>query len=159
VTRRRKPASGKFRGDPLFPRIAHAMATILETAPVVTPIDILIRMQLLTSDNVKDWRLGRVAYLERVINCNLTRLSRLLRILRAHAHDLNLQPSTTDYRRHGKGRKQHLRFTKSGDARLEVAYATHFVRPGKSPSRPPAPEQCRPKKSIGPLDRGEAASS
>jgi len=76
-------------------------------------------------------------YLEREINCNLTRLSRLLRILRFHVHDLNLVPSTTDYRRWGKGRKQRLRFTKTGDARLEVAYATHFVWPGKSPFHPP----------------------
>jgi hypothetical protein len=36
-----------------------------------------------------------VAYLEHVINCNLSRLSRLLRILRFHAHDLNLKPSLT----------------------------------------------------------------
>ena len=68
----------------------------------------------------------RTPYLERVIDCTLTRLSRLLRILRFHVHDLNLVPSTTDYQSHGKGRKRHLRFT-NGDARLEVAYATHFI--------------------------------
>ena len=56
-----------------------------------------------------------MAYLERVINCNLPRLSRLLRILHFHAHDLNLQPSLTVYKRHGKGPRQHLRFSKTGD--------------------------------------------
>ena len=122
-----------FRSDPLFPRIERAVATVLKTNKVVTPIDVLVGMQLLTRADVEDWRHGRVTYLERVINCNLTRLSRLLRILRFHAHDLNLVPSTTDYRRPGKGPKRHLRFTKTGDPRLEVAYATHFVWPGKSP--------------------------
>jgi hypothetical protein len=34
--------------------------------------------------------MGRVPYLEKVIKCNLTSLARLLRILRLHAHDLNL---------------------------------------------------------------------
>src|SRR5262249_1349866 len=113
VTRRRKTAMtvASFRSDPLFPRIERAVATILRTSKIVTPIDVLVSMHLLTLEKVQDWRRGRIPYLERVIDCNLTRLSRLLRILRFHVHDLNLVPSTTDYRRHGKGRKQRLRFT------------------------------------------------
>jgi len=71
-------------------------------------------------------------FLERVINCNLTRLGRLLRILRFHAHDLRLKPSGTAYMRWGKGPKQRLQFTKTGDPKVEEAYATHFVWPGKT---------------------------
>jgi ribosomal protein L35 len=37
----------------------------------------------------------------------------------------------------GKGRKQRLRFTKTGDLKLEEAYAKHFVWPGKSPFHGP----------------------
>jgi hypothetical protein len=74
-----------------------------------------------------------VPYLERVIHCNLTRLSRLLRILRFHAHELKLVPSSTVYMRWGKGPKQRLRFTKSGDPKLEEACGRHFVWPGKGP--------------------------
>ena len=94
VTRPRKPAVtvASFRSDPLFPSIERAVAAILKTSKVVTPIDVLVGMQLLTPEHVQDWRRGRVPYLERVINCNLTRLSRLLRILRFHVHDLNLVP-------------------------------------------------------------------
>jgi hypothetical protein len=141
MTRRRKPAvtAATFRSDPLFPRIERAVASILETSKMVTPIDVLVGMQLLTSDDVEDWRHGRVAYLESVINCNLTRLSRVLRILRVHVHDLNLVPSTTDYRRLGKGPKHRLRFTKTGDVKLETAYATHFSWPSKSPLHPASP--------------------
>jgi hypothetical protein len=40
--------------------------------------------------------------------------------------------------RQGKGRKQRLRFTKTG----EVAYATHFIWPGKSPLHPPTAFDC-----------------
>lgn len=66
------------------------------------------------------------------------RLSRLLRILRFYVHDLKLKPSQTVYCRWGKGPKQLLRFTKTGDANLEAAYSRHFVRLGR-PSVPPLP--------------------
>jgi len=75
--------------------------------------------------------------LEKVIDCNLTRLSRLLRILRFHVHDLKLVPPVTVYKRWGKGSKQRLRFTKTADRKLEAAYARHFVWPGKGPFHPP----------------------
>ena len=125
-----------YRNDPLYPKIVRAVASILEHETVVAPVEVLVRMDLLDREKLMDWRHGREPYLERVIRGNLTRLSRLLRILRFHAHDLNLKPSWTDYRRWGKGPKQALRFTKTGDRKLEKAYATHFVWPGKGPSRP-----------------------
>jgi hypothetical protein len=56
--------------------------------------------------------------------------------------DLNLVPSQTAYRRHGKGPKQLLRFTKTGDPNLEAAYSRRFVWPGRrefnAPDRPEA---------------------
>ena len=122
-----------FRDDPMFLKIECVVAERLAKGNVVAPVDVLIGMGLLRPEHLNDWRRGRVLYLERVINCNLTRLSRLLRILRFHAHDLNLKPSATVYKRYGKGPKQRLRFSKTGDAGLEAAYATHFVWPGKQP--------------------------
>ena len=92
-----------FQSDPLFPRVERAVAAILATGKVVTPLDVLIRMELLTRAKVEDWRFGRVAYLE----CNLTKLGRIFRILRMHAHDLKLVPSQTAYVRWGK-RRQHV---------------------------------------------------
>ena len=90
-------------------------------------------MDLLSSDDLEAWRRGRVPYLEQVIQGNLTRLSRLLRIVRFHVHDLKLVPVETVYQRRGKGPKQRLRFTKTGNNRLEQAYVTHFIWPGKHP--------------------------
>jgi hypothetical protein len=126
-----------FRSDPLFRRIEHVVGTILEKGKVVTPINVLVGMQLLKQGDLERWRCGRVPYLEQVITCNLTRLSRLLRILRFHVHDLKLVPSATVYLRYGRGPKRRLRFTKTGEAKLEKAYATHFVWPGKGPFRLP----------------------
>ena len=116
------------------------MADLLARVKVVAPVDVLVAMDLLGPAKLEDWRQGRVPYLERVITCNLTRLSRLLRILRFHAHNLKLVPSVTVYLRWGKGPKQRLRFTKTGDPRIEEAYARHFVWPGKEPFHPPAPK-------------------
>jgi hypothetical protein len=132
-----------YRNDPLYPRIARAVETILEHQKFVAPVDVLVGMGLLTPDHLEDWRHGRVPYLEQVINCNLTRLSRLLRILRLHAHDLNLEPSVTVYGRWGEGPKRRLRFTKSGDPKLEEAYARHFVWPGKQAFHPPRSKETR----------------
>ena len=134
-----RPTVDDFRGDPLFSRIERVVAKILVQGKVVAPVDVLVGMGLLTSECLEDWRRGRVPFLERQILGNLTRLSRLLRILRMHAHDLNLVPTVVEYRRWGKGPKQRLRFTKTGDPRLEEAYARHFVWPGKGPFHLPVP--------------------
>jgi hypothetical protein len=129
-----------YRDDPLYPRIVRAVAAILENGKVVAPVDVLVAMGLLAPSAVNEWRRGRIPYLERVIDGNLTKLSRLLRILRFHVHDLKLVPSPTVYMRHGKGPEQRLRFTKTGDGKLEAAYATHYIWPGKGPFHPPKPK-------------------
>ena len=124
-----------YREDRLFARVERAVAAILERGKVVAPVDVLVEMDLLAPEHLDDWRRGKMPYLERVIRCNLTKPSRLLRILRFYVHDLNLVPSMTVYMRLGKGPRMRLRFTKTGDPKLEEAYARHFVWPGKSPFR------------------------
>ncbi|MDH3460220.1 MAG: hypothetical protein OEM00_04455 [Burkholderiaceae bacterium] len=129
-----------YRTDPLYPRIKRAVNAVLANGKVVAPVDVLICMDLLAPDQLQKWRQGDVPYLERVITCNLARLARLLRVLRFHAHELNLTPSASVYMSHGRGAKRRLRFTKSGEVKLEEAYATHFVWPGKGPFHAPARE-------------------
>jgi len=52
-----------------------------------------------------------------------------------------MKPSQTYYKKWGKGQKIPLRFTKSGDRKIEEAYARHFVAPGVGrKKRPPADE-------------------
>ena len=65
--------------------------------------------------------------LKRVIRCNLTKAGRILRLLRFHAHDLNLNPSLTVYQHKG----HRLRFSRSGEPKIEQAYSTHIVVVGK----------------------------
>lgn len=139
----RKPVVtvANYREHRLYPRIERAVAAILRHGKVVAPVHVLVQMDLLAPEHLEDWQRGRVPYLERVIRSNLTRLSCLLQILRFYAHDLKLVPSIADYVRCGKGSKQRLRFTKTADAKLEEAYARHFVWPGKSHFHLPVPQE------------------
>lgn len=125
--------------DPLYPRVVRAVAGILARGKVVAPVDVVVEMGILRKEDLEDWRRGRVPCLEGVVTGNLSLLSRLLRILRFHAHDLKLVPSVTVYHRWGKGPKQKLRFSKTGDRGVEEAWSRHFVWPGKGPFHPPAP--------------------
>lgn len=126
-----------YRDDRLYPRVAQAVEELLAKGNVVAPVDVLVHLGLLKPKCLEDWRRGRIPYLEKVIDCNLNRLSKLLRILGFCAHDMNLIPSSTAYMRWGKGPKQRVLFTKTGDPQLEEAYARHFVWPGKGPFHPP----------------------
>jgi hypothetical protein len=121
-----------YTTDKYYPRIVKAVDTELQSRNVVTPIELFISMGLLERRDLENWRAGRLPYLEQAVRCNLAKASRILRILRFHAHDLNLKPSMTVYRRKTAGEKIPLRFSKSGEKHVEEAYARHFVRPGKS---------------------------
>jgi hypothetical protein len=134
-------AVDSFQADPMFPMVERAVAAILAGGKVVAPVDVIVRLGWLSAADLEAWRFGRVPYLERVIRCNLTRLSRFLRILGFHCHDLNLTPSQTAYVKWGKGRRTPLRFTKTHEPRLEKIYARHFVWPGKGPFHPPRPRR------------------
>lgn len=122
--------------DSYYPKIVKAVASALQSENFVSPIKVFIALGVLEPQAVEEWRKGRVWCLERVIKCNLAKASRILRILRFHAHDLNLKPSMTVYQRKIKGRKVPLRFSKSGEKNLEDAYSRHFVKVGKASNKP-----------------------
>lgn len=103
-------------------------ADILLEKGYVSPVDLLLRMELISPQDYRDWRLGRVAYLERVTDGGLGKLNTILRELRAYARSQGLKPSKTIYNKWGKGNKKRLRFSKSGRSNVEDIYATHFVK-------------------------------
>ncbi len=118
-----------YREDKYYPRIIKATAELLTEQGYVAPVRLFQKMELLAEQDIVAWRRGRLHYLEKAIRCNLAQASRVLRILRFHAHDLNLKPSSTVYLRKQPGNRMPLKFTKSGDKKLEEAYATHLVSP------------------------------
>ena len=86
-----------YTTDKYYPKIVKAVDAELQSQNFVTPIAVFISMGLIERRDVENWRAGRIAYLEQVVGCNLSKASRILRILRFHADDLNLKTSMTVY--------------------------------------------------------------
>jgi hypothetical protein len=114
--------------DRFYPPIKDAVDAILQSSDVVTPIDVLVSLEVITPEMLDQWRAGELPYLERGMTAGLARVSRMLRVLREHALELGLTPTPGKYSRKGKGSRRRLRFSKSGDAASEEAYSCHFVR-------------------------------
>ncbi len=137
----KKPTVENYRQDKYYPKVVRAVAAILASGEFVAPIDVFVHLEQLSRTDLESWRLGRVPYLEKVIRCNLSQASRILRLLRMHAHDLNLRPSQTAYVKWGKGERTPLRFSKTGDPNIEEAYSRHFLAPGLTSKKKRLPEQ------------------
>ena len=116
-----------YQNDKYYLRIVRAVGKILTRADVVIPSEVLIEIGNLSKKQYEVWRKGQVPYLERVIEGSLSKVSRILRIIGFHAHDLNMVPRLTIYHQWGKGKKRVLRFSKTGDSNIEKAYARHYL--------------------------------
>ncbi len=119
-----KTTVSTYRKDPLYPKIVKATAEILKETDEISPVMILMTMGNLTKKDYDAWRRGEVRYLERVFQGSLSKANRILRIIGFHAHDLNMFPSQNTYRRYNK--KSILRFSKSGELKIEERYSKHF---------------------------------
>lgn len=122
-----KPTVANYREFKEYPKIVSAVARILARQRFVAPAELFVEMNLLPAADLERWKRGQIPVLERVIRCNLTKAGRILRLLRFHAHDLNLKPSITVYQHKG----HRLRFSRSGEPKIEEAYSTHLVVVGK----------------------------
>ncbi len=88
---------------------------------------ILLQLGYLTKKDYEDWRFGRVDYLEKVCNINLSKLTLINKRIRKYSTELDLKSSWTGYNQYGKGIKRRLKFSKSGDKTIEDIYATHYI--------------------------------
>jgi len=114
------------------------VSEVLQRQGYVSAVDVLVAMGKLTRAQVEDWRFARVPFLERVVLGNLSRTSLILREMARVCRELGLKPSSTAYRKWGRGAKHPLRFSKSGDPHLEQAYSTHWVSKSLTERQPPA---------------------
>jgi hypothetical protein len=115
----------------------------LKAKGYIALIDVLRELELLSREDHERWRFRQVPFLEQVVHGNLSRLNAVLRAVRANSLRGNLKASWTAYMSWGKGKRQPLRFSKSGDPNLERAYATHYLlqrqllAPGRAPGALP----------------------
>lgn len=115
-----------YKSDKYYPKVVKAFDSALSKKEIVTPIDIFLEIGNLTPRNLELWRNGKAPYLERVINGNLSKFSRILSLIGFHAHDLNLPPCHPNYSPYVKGQKRKLIYTRSGAEHLESKYKKSF---------------------------------
>jgi hypothetical protein len=117
--------------EELKKKVRVTAGSLLYTKGYISPVDLLIAMEKLSPKNYEDWRMGRIPYLEKVCETNLSKLTSIMKELRSYAHENGLKSSLTVYQKWGKGNKIRLRFSKSGIPQIEEAYATHYIRPSQ----------------------------
>lgn len=93
----------------------------------VCSVDLFLKLEILSKEDYDSWRFGKIEYLEKVCKTNLHKLSFINKTLRLEAKEINLENSWNFYKKYGKGFTTKLRFSKSGDEKIEDAYATHYV--------------------------------
>lgn len=113
-------------------KVWSAAGDILKEKNYISPVDILMKMEILSCKDYENWRFNRIPYLEKVCKTNLHKLSLILKELRAYAEENQLSPSLTAYYQWGvKGRRLPLCFSKYRETKIEEAYATHLVPKNK----------------------------
>ena len=108
-------------------KVQAAMSGLIYKKGVAAPVDVLMELGVLSKEDYENWRLGRVPFLEMVCRTNFSKLSTIMREMRAYARQQGLKNSWTAYQKWGKGGSVRLRFSKSDDDKVERGYATHFV--------------------------------
>src|SRR5690242_1128068 len=96
-------------------RIIKTASEVLQQQQYIRPIDILLGLGWLCPNVMRDWRKGKIPYLEQGLQANLTKLSFAMQFFRKWALQNGLKPSKTVYLTQSIGSKNQLRFSKSGD--------------------------------------------
>jgi hypothetical protein len=119
--------NAKLNDNELKVKVAEAAEIILNETGYVAPVEVLMKVGVLTKGDYEAWRNGKVPYLEKVCRINLIKLSLIMSELRSFGDAKKLKLSFTGYTKWGKGPKTKLRFTRTGDTKIETYYSTHFV--------------------------------
>ena len=115
-------------------RIIKAAEAALAAKNYVSPVDVLVGIGWLDPASLKRWQQGQVAYLERVVQANLSRISEAMKLFRSWATGKGLAPSETQYVAQTP-RRQSLRFSKSGEPTIERLYRTHWLSGELTPAK------------------------
>ncbi len=109
-------------------RVARAAEEALAQRQFVAVVDVLMGLGWLQERRVHQWRQGRVEHLEEVVDANLEQISAAMSEFSQWAQERGLTPSETAHLTRSRERRP-LRFSKSGDPEIEVAYRTDWVSP------------------------------
>lgn len=125
-------------------KVRYTVHQMIREKGYASPLDLFLKMKKISPKLVEEWRFGRVPYLERVLQGNLSQLNFILTIFRETARAMGLKESHSPYVSWGKGPKRPLRFSKSGNIYTERRYSTHYVKSPKSESSDSKPSVGNP---------------
>jgi hypothetical protein len=133
------PTPATYKSDSLFPRVERAVSGLLAQGRAVTAPDVFVAMGMLTPTGLAEWRLGRVPYLEGVIQGSLSKINRILRIISLLSHDLSLSLAPPHVAGNVKVKGRPLRFSKTLEPGVEECARRAFV--ARPPRRPRGTEE------------------
>lgn len=119
---------------PLGDRVAKAAEGALAARHFVSAIDILTGIGWLDAGSVERWRRGQIDCLEEVVQSSLPRISEAMSLFRSWATARGLLASPAAYIDRTPQRRE-LRFSRSGDSRIEESYRIHWMSPELSETK------------------------
>lgn len=118
----------RVAGQDIQRRVRQIAERALAEQHYVRPVDVLLGLGWLAPTHLEQWRQGRVACLEQVVQASLGKVSMAMAELGRWARQQGLKASETAYLARTRDRRA-LQFSVSGDRRIELAYRTHWVSP------------------------------
>lgn len=120
----KKISPENYTNDKFYPKVVKAVALLLQDRNEITTVDILLKMGSLLPKEYENWKRGKIPYLERIFQGNLSKAGRILRIINFHMHDLNM----ITYEKPMKilNGKKFLQYSKSGIKKIEEVYSRCF---------------------------------
>jgi hypothetical protein len=109
-------------------KLSTITAELIREKGYICFVDIFIKLGYLDFKDYELWRTKKIPYLEKVIKVNLMKINFIMRFVQKNSINGKLEQSRTEYKSWGKGKKDYLRFSKSGEENIEKLYATHFVK-------------------------------
>lgn len=100
----------------------------IEERGYAAPVDVLMALGYLSSGDYKEWREGRVPFLEKVLRIGPSKVLDLMSVMSAYSKKNGYKPRVTEYIKSGKGNES-LRFSRTGNEVIEDRFATHYIDP------------------------------
>ncbi|WP_026421528.1 DUF2293 domain-containing protein [Actinokineospora inagensis] len=115
-------------------RVTTVAEDLLRRKRVVAPLDVLTGLGWLGSRSVQSWELGREPQLDSLASVAPDRLAEALTLLHEWAAANGLLRSEVDYVAATRDRRA-LRFSRTGDPAVELAFRTQWTDPALTPER------------------------
>src|SRR5581483_6583582 len=108
-------------------RVMKAAEHALARKGFVSTIDILLGLNFISQTGLHEWKIGKFAFFESLIQGNPRRVEYALECFQRWVTHKKLTISMSVYRSVGTVNKKELRFSKTGNPKIEEAYRTHYV--------------------------------